>query len=104
MHFWSDRLLQMIGSLFSLLENMWGNYMKKSDILEKASLQSVDAHGAADTFGMYVSADIATSFTLLVGIFFPSATGKMMLPITKCAVRVHRWHFNSVWFNFSLKW
>lgn len=54
---------------------MWGNYLQKGEILEKAGLQSVDTHGALDNFGMYVSADIATSFTLLVGIFFPSATG-----------------------------
>uniref|UniRef100_UPI0037E7332D solute carrier family 12 member 4 n=1 Tax=Semicossyphus pulcher TaxID=241346 RepID=UPI0037E7332D len=58
-------------------ENMWGDYMQKGEILEKAALQSVDAHSAVENFGMYVSADIATSFTLLVGIFFPSATGIM---------------------------
>lgn len=57
-------------------ENMWGDYMEKGQILEKASLSSVDVHGSMETFGFYVSADIATSFTLLVGIFFPSATGK----------------------------
>lgn len=57
-----------------LLENMWGNYLQKGEILEKVGLHS-DAHGAMENFGMYVSADIATSFTLLVGIFFPSATG-----------------------------
>uniref|UniRef100_A0A8D3DV69 Solute carrier family 12 member 4 n=1 Tax=Scophthalmus maximus TaxID=52904 RepID=A0A8D3DV69_SCOMX len=60
-----------------LLENMWSNYQQKGEILEKAGLHSVDAHGITDNFGMYVSADIATSFTLLVGIFFPSATGIM---------------------------
>uniref|UniRef100_A0A3Q3JGQ3 Solute carrier family 12 member 4 n=1 Tax=Monopterus albus TaxID=43700 RepID=A0A3Q3JGQ3_MONAL len=64
-------------SICFLLENMWGNYLQKGDILEKAGLQSVDTHGAMDYFDMYVSADIATSFTLLVGIFFPSATGIM---------------------------
>uniref|UniRef100_A0A8D3DEM6 Solute carrier family 12 member 4 n=1 Tax=Scophthalmus maximus TaxID=52904 RepID=A0A8D3DEM6_SCOMX len=58
-------------------ENMWSNYQQKGEILEKAGLHSVDAHGITDNFGMYVSADIATSFTLLVGIFFPSATGIM---------------------------
>lgn len=58
-----------------LLENMWGDYLQKGDILEKPGLLSVDAHGAMENFGMYVSADIATSFTVLVGIFFPSATG-----------------------------
>lgn len=58
-----------------LLENMWGDYLQKGDILEKPGLLSVDAHTAIENFGMYVSADIATSFTVLVGIFFPSATG-----------------------------
>ncbi|XP_060923753.1 solute carrier family 12 member 4 [Limanda limanda] len=58
-------------------DNMWGNYLQKGEILEKAGLQSVDAHGTMENFGMYASADIATSFTLLVGIFFPSATGIM---------------------------
>lgn len=58
-----------------LSDNMWGDYQQKGEILEKAGLQSGDAHGAMENFGMYVSADIATSFTLLVGIFFPSATG-----------------------------
>ncbi|KAM4592864.1 solute carrier family 12 member 4 [Odontesthes bonariensis] len=58
-------------------ENMWGNYLQKGEILEKAGQQSVDAHSAMETSMNYVSADIATSFTLLVGIFFPSATGIM---------------------------
>lgn len=61
-----------------LLENLWGNYLQKGEILEKPSLQSVNTHGATEYFGMYVSADIATSFTVLVGIFFPSATGMIM--------------------------
>ncbi|KAF5897082.1 solute carrier family 12 member 4, partial [Clarias magur] len=58
-------------------ENMWGDYMDKGQILEKPSLSSEDVHGSMDSFRYYVSADIATSFTLLVGIFFPSATGIM---------------------------
>ncbi|XP_026149420.1 solute carrier family 12 member 4 [Mastacembelus armatus] len=58
-------------------ENMWGNYLQKGEILEKVGLPSVGTHSAIENFGMYVSADIATSFTLLVGIFFPSATGIM---------------------------
>ncbi|KAM9494881.1 solute carrier family 12 member 4 [Clarias gariepinus] len=57
-------------------ENMWGDYMDKGQILEKR-LSSEDVHGSMDSFRYYVSADIATSFTLLVGIFFPSATGIM---------------------------
>uniref|UniRef100_A0A4W5JRE3 Solute carrier family 12 member 4 n=1 Tax=Hucho hucho TaxID=62062 RepID=A0A4W5JRE3_9TELE len=58
-------------------DNMWGDYLEKGQILEKAGLPSVDVHGAVESIGLYVSADIATSFTLLVGIFFPSATGIM---------------------------
>ncbi|KAM6980129.1 solute carrier family 12 member 4 [Aplochiton taeniatus] len=60
-----------------LRDNMWGDYMDKGQILEKAGLPSSNGHGAMESFSMYVSADIATSFTLLVGIFFPSATGIM---------------------------
>ncbi|XP_077569610.1 solute carrier family 12 member 4 [Stigmatopora nigra] len=58
-------------------DNMWGDYLQKGEILEKEGLASVDTHNTVENFGMYVSADIATSFTLLVGIFFPSATGIM---------------------------
>lgn len=65
---------------------MWGDYLQKGEILEKEGLQSVDAHGAMENFGMYVSADIATSFTLLVGIFFPSATGITTSYTTRSAV------------------
>ncbi|KAI7813766.1 solute carrier family 12 member 4 [Triplophysa rosa] len=60
-----------------ITDNMWGEYMEKGQILEKASLSSVDVHGSMESVGFYVTADIATSFTLLVGIFFPSATGIM---------------------------
>jgi potassium/chloride transporter 4/5/6 len=59
---------------------MWGDYLEKGQILEKAGLPSVDFHGPVESVGLYVSADIATSFTLLVGIFFPSATGKTWQP------------------------
>lgn len=58
-------------------DNMWGNYLYKGQLLEKAGLQSVDAHGSLEKLSFYLTADITTSFTLLVGIFFPSATGIM---------------------------
>lgn len=58
---------------------MWGDYMEKGQILEKPSLPSEDVHGSMESFRYYVSADIATCFTLLVGIFFPSATGTALL-------------------------
>lgn len=56
-------------------ENLWSFYLQKGDIIEKPSAKSVDAMGAMNQD--YVLADIATSFTLLVGIFFPSVTGIM---------------------------
>ncbi|KAJ8249001.1 hypothetical protein GJAV_G00230100 [Gymnothorax javanicus] len=58
-------------------ENMWSAYLEKGEILEKGSLPSADVHGALENLYLYVSADIATSFMVLVGIFFPSATGIM---------------------------
>lgn len=64
-----------ITSLVSLAaENLWSNYLLKGDVVEKPSLHSADVAGAMNT--QYVLADITTSFTLLVGIFFPSVTGK----------------------------
>lgn len=85
----TDGLLLILSNLNKskisfLLENLWGNYLQKGEILEKPWLQSVNSHGATENFGMYVSADIATSFTVLVGIFFPSATG-MFIRMCKLA-------------------
>lgn len=58
-------------------ENLWSSYPSKGDVVEKSSLSSShDAHPAT-TERPYVFADITTSFTLLVGIFFPSVTGIM---------------------------
>ncbi|KAM4708757.1 solute carrier family 12 member 6 isoform 1-T2 [Discoglossus pictus] len=58
-----------------ITENVWSNYLQKGEIIEKASLPSTDQLGALSQ--EYVLADITTSFTLLVGIFFPSVTGIM---------------------------
>ncbi|KAJ8252538.1 hypothetical protein COCON_G00218500 [Conger conger] len=58
-------------------ENMWSAYLEKGQILEKETLPSADVHGAQENLYLYVSADIATSFMVLVGIFFPSASGIM---------------------------
>uniref|UniRef100_A0A669DFD4 Solute carrier family 12 member 6 n=1 Tax=Oreochromis niloticus TaxID=8128 RepID=A0A669DFD4_ORENI len=61
----------------AISENLWGTYLHKGDVLEKRSLHaSQAAHPASDRYP-YVFADITTSFTVLVGIFFPSVTGIM---------------------------
>uniref|UniRef100_A0A663MHZ8 Solute carrier family 12 member 4 n=1 Tax=Athene cunicularia TaxID=194338 RepID=A0A663MHZ8_ATHCN len=60
-----------------LKDNLWSNYMEKGEILEKAHHPSVDVAGLKNNLHLYVLSDIATSFMVLVGIFFPSVTGIM---------------------------
>ena len=50
-------------------------YLSKGQVVEKPSLESSQS-GSASIDQPYVFADITTSFTLLVGIFFPSVTGE----------------------------
>uniref|UniRef100_A0A7N6AD12 Solute carrier family 12 member 6 n=1 Tax=Anabas testudineus TaxID=64144 RepID=A0A7N6AD12_ANATE len=58
-------------------ENLWSSYLSKGDVVEKGSLSSSHVAHPSSTHQPYVFADITTSFTLLVGIFFPSVTGIM---------------------------
>ncbi|XP_053555540.1 solute carrier family 12 member 4 isoform X2 [Bombina bombina] len=60
-----------------LKDNLWSTYLQKGEIVEKSHLPSVDVLGSKSNLHMYVLADITTSFTVLVGIFFPSVTGIM---------------------------
>ncbi|XP_063573420.1 solute carrier family 12 member 4 isoform X8 [Pongo abelii] len=62
-----------------LQENLWSAYLEKGDIVEKHGLPSADAPSLKESLPLYVVADIATSFTVLVGIFFPSVTGMAMV-------------------------
>uniref|UniRef100_A0A3B5L9E2 Solute carrier family 12 member 6 n=1 Tax=Xiphophorus couchianus TaxID=32473 RepID=A0A3B5L9E2_9TELE len=58
-------------------ENLWSSYISKGEVLQKSSLSSSHSSPPASLPHPYVFADITTSFTLLVGIFFPSVTGIM---------------------------
>ncbi|KAJ3586102.1 hypothetical protein NHX12_012503 [Muraenolepis orangiensis] len=61
-----------------LAENLFGYYLEKGVILEKRGLASVaEEDGPSPASKRYVVADIASFFTLLVGIYFPSVTGIM---------------------------
>ncbi|XP_019726707.1 solute carrier family 12 member 6 [Hippocampus comes] len=60
-----------------IAENLWSSYLSKGDVVVKSSLSSPQGPRSASTQQPYVFADITTSFTLLVGIFFPSVTGIM---------------------------
>lgn len=60
-----------------LLDNLWSNYGQAGMIIEKENLPSEPAQGfSTDTNKRYVFNDITTCFTLLVGIYFPSVTGR----------------------------
>nr|XP_006009868.1 PREDICTED: solute carrier family 12 member 6 isoform X2 [Latimeria chalumnae] len=61
----------------AMSENLWGNYLSKGDILQKKLQPSPNVQGSLSNEFPYVFADITTSFTILVGIFFPSVTGIM---------------------------
>ncbi|XP_071973870.1 solute carrier family 12 member 4 isoform X3 [Engystomops pustulosus] len=60
-----------------LSDNLWSIYLEKGDILEKSNVHSSEVLGSKSKPHLYVLADITTSFTVLVGIFFPSVTGIM---------------------------
>ncbi|XP_051945149.1 solute carrier family 12 member 6-like [Xyrauchen texanus] len=59
-----------------IAENIWSSYSSKGDVLERGSHVSTHRPTVSNHYP-YVFADITTSFTLLVGIFFPSVTGIM---------------------------
>ncbi|XP_049602320.1 solute carrier family 12 member 7 isoform X2 [Syngnathus scovelli] len=61
-----------------LKDNLWGDYGPAHMVLEKKNQDSVPAQDTSgDIYKPYVFNDIATYFTLLVGIYFPSVTGIM---------------------------
>ncbi|XP_068558144.1 solute carrier family 12 member 7-like isoform X1 [Cebidichthys violaceus] len=57
-------------------DNLWGDYGPAGTHIEKKSQPSVQAKDS-DRDLPYIFNDIATYFTLLVGIYFPSVTGIM---------------------------
>ncbi|XP_035282014.1 solute carrier family 12 member 6-like isoform X2 [Anguilla anguilla] len=71
--------MQAIPGLSSgvISENVWSSYLSKGEVLEKKPLPSTNLPHPPSNRLPYVFADITTSFTLLVGIFFPAVTGIM---------------------------
>lgn len=62
---------------------MWSQYGPLSMLVENKELTSFGGSDAAQDLKMpYVVNDIATFFTLLVGIYFPSVTGENMFTIS----------------------
>ncbi|XP_051871390.1 solute carrier family 12 member 7 isoform X3 [Pristis pectinata] len=61
-----------------IFDNIWSNYGPQGEMLEKPGLPSTPASEDETNVGLpYVFSDIATYFTMLVGIYFPSVTGIM---------------------------
>nr|XP_015209855.1 PREDICTED: solute carrier family 12 member 7-like [Lepisosteus oculatus] len=59
-------------------DNLWSDYGPQTMLVEKKNQPSVPAVDVSSNANLpYVSNDIATFFTLLVGIYFPSVTGIM---------------------------
>uniref|UniRef100_H2QQK9 Solute carrier family 12 member 7 n=1 Tax=Pan troglodytes TaxID=9598 RepID=H2QQK9_PANTR len=60
------------------LENLWSTYAHAGAFVEKKGVPSVPVAEESRASALpYVLTDIAASFTLLVGIYFPSVTGIM---------------------------
>ncbi|XP_058870316.1 solute carrier family 12 member 7-like isoform X2 [Acipenser ruthenus] len=59
-----------------ITDNLWSDYGLQGMLVEKKDQPSIFAPDSTFT-SPYVSNDIATFFTLLVGIYFPSVTGIM---------------------------
>lgn len=58
-------------------ENLWSTYLAKGVIVEKQGMPSVTPSDApVDLDQPYVFSDMTSYFTLLVGIYFPSVTGR----------------------------
>lgn len=63
-------------SIFQL-DNLWGDYGPAGSVIEKKNQPSVPVPDNDNDINMpFVFNDITTYFTLLVGIYFPSVTGK----------------------------
>ncbi|XP_034039041.1 solute carrier family 12 member 7-like isoform X2 [Thalassophryne amazonica] len=72
--------IQGIPGLLSgvIKDNLWGHYGPAGMMIEKKGQLSIPAkRSSKDIHKPYVFNDIATYFTLLVGIYFPSVTGIM---------------------------
>lgn len=71
-------LKQRDDAVFSaLVDNLWSAYSEKGSILEKKNQASVAGSEETKMGGLpYVFTDIMTYFTMLVGIYFPSVTGR----------------------------
>lgn len=62
-------------------ENLFNKYRDNGDAMSNSSLETEYSMGGGQKYG-YILVDIYTSFTILVGIFFPSCTGERICDST----------------------
>lgn len=78
----SNILNQRLQWLFfsPLADNLWSTYSEKGSIVERKNQPSISGSEDIKIGGRpYVFTDIMTYFTVLVGIYFPSVTGRLKL-------------------------
>lgn len=65
----------MVTRFVCLVENIFGNFLETGQYISRShKLEDIQSTNK-NTYNM-VMVDITTSFTILIGIFFPSVTGK----------------------------
>uniref|UniRef100_A0A663MIM2 Solute carrier family 12 member 7 n=1 Tax=Athene cunicularia TaxID=194338 RepID=A0A663MIM2_ATHCN len=75
-----------------LTDNLWSTYSEKGSIVEKKHQPSVAGSEETKLGGLpYVFTDIMTYFTMLVGIYFPSVTGRYNYFFVKFFVKPKVW-------------
>lgn len=80
----TSELLADLFFTFSPSENLWGEYGSAGEFIEMKNKSSVAVQEASgDGSRHYSINDISTYFTLLVGIYFPSVTGRSTTAVLK---------------------
>lgn len=75
--------MENCGSFFFFTENLFSMFAEKNSFIEKRGISAaLDPEAPLTNTNRYVLADITSFFTLLVGIYFPSVTGKYNSSIT----------------------
>jgi len=64
------------------IENIWGSFQEQGQLIAYGS-ESKDIDILSGLSYNQIQVDLTTTFTILIGIFFPSVTGKQIDVINK---------------------
>src|SRR4029434_104746 len=76
-------------SWYLFVESVWSADLTKGEVLERDSGPSPDTAAQQPSHLPYIFADLTVSFTVLVGIFFPSVTGTLITFLTHTHTNTH---------------